>query len=272
MNDIEFTEEFSRFKQALLGDDFIAASHAHIRLYSVGAPLAPIVIAELDRLDLSKGNQSSTVRLANGLAGLLFDVDPSSASSYLKVALAGSCSPAVTTRFAAILDSEAVKYAKGRERNIPIWQHPAFGQKDLPAKLLKRWISNMPSDALTGVRRITVLPQSLQTGPAGIAAPFLGTIQYYWVDIPKWAFWLAPVYRRRNERLFYAEIGRHKHRTVFGNLAEQNRAAEIYAANCMRKSHPLAHKISEYTRALGKRLRHTLEEKLDSLKTGSSKS
>ncbi|PTM93314.1 hypothetical protein C8N32_1561 [Rhodovulum imhoffii] len=123
--------------------------------------------------------------------------------------------------------------------NIPVFIASDVSKPYRTKNVLKKWSCFLPQDALENVTRIDVIRSQPQLDYLGLYNLFFSGIVLAWPEqnvnvITRWLIAL------RSEFTFYHEVGHHVlGHAEGGQVAEQEKQANAYAAKIMRKSHPV---------------------------------
>lgn len=135
---------------------------------------------------------------------------------------------------------------------LRIYQSKKLDKQQTIKKLITKWISFVPDEDIREMERLYVIPRSKEDH-LGTYMPILCNVMIEWFMPVSYLNPISWFFKLQIERTLYHEIGHHFHRHTFGQIPEQEKEADRYAAILMGKHHPILRFIfKQLRRTLGK--------------------
>lgn len=216
----------------------MTSNAAHRELYRMG----PAVVPELERRILESDwktlEQPEAIRLLAGLVKLLHDIDENRSRKVIEKLIRNGCHPVAKRVLRSILRFSRENFRIYESHGIEIFESKEFEEGERVPHHLKKWLGNIPSEDLTGLKRITVIPFDLDAESTSHYVPAMAAITLVWMKFFRRTNPLSRLLRMTIESTLYHEVGHHVHRHEFGQIPDQEREANRYAQKIMGIAHP----------------------------------
>ena len=230
-------ENFKKLSRGLMQHSYPVTFEAHKNLYEIGTPVIPFLKEKILEVDYSNSNYKELSGYISGLYSLLHDLNEDVALSICEKVISNGCPKHIKAILKSVNQFSVKNYKRYQVRGIEIFQHKLVNAKCDIGYYLNTWMGNIPEDDLNYISRIYVVTRE-KIDAAGTYTPQINAIALLWDNaykdrsIPFWFFNLF------TEKVFYHEIGHHRHHHKFGTDPDQEKEADKYAFRIMRKSHP----------------------------------
>lgn len=145
------------------------------------------------------------------------------------------CNEGVNACVKSILDFSLDEFKIYPINGVVIYQSKSLSVEARIKKKMTKWLSKVPNEDLKGIERLYLIPKG--ESYSGTYMPILCNIMVVWgmrsYYNPLSYFQLLWI-----ENTLYHEIGHHAHRHTFGRDPAQEKEADRYAANILKKTHP----------------------------------
>lgn len=226
---------------------------SHRDLYHHGETVIPVVEEQLLSHPWDDIKYSEQINMLSGLLSLVNDIDEKCAKEIGEKIRNKGCSAIVDSIIRSITDFSLNKFNSCHIDGVNVYLSRKLREHSRIEKFLTRWLSKVPPGDLDEIERIYLIPETNEDH-RGTYMPILCNIMVEW-DIPVSCYNpLSYFFLLQIERTLYHEIGHHVHRHTFGKDSNQEAEANQYAANIMRKNHPIFRSFAKVVKTvLGKR-------------------
>lgn len=205
----------------------MTSNAAHRELYRMG----PAVVPELERRILESDwktlEQPEAIRLLAGLVKLLHDIDEIRSREVIEQLNHNGCHPVAKRVLRSILRFSRENFRIYESHGIEIFESKEFEEGERVPHHLEKWLGNIPSEDLTGLKRITVIPFDLDAESTSHYVPAMAAITLVWMKFFRRTNPLSRLLRMTIESTLYHEVGHHVHRHEFGQIPDQERERRI---------------------------------------------
>jgi hypothetical protein len=230
-------ERMGQLARGLMTGDAFFALRAYRALYRIGPSVIPAIRDVAVRATWPDTCRHEEVRYIAGLVCLVHDLDEQASRGLVEELARRGCGRVVERVLRVVTTPTITDYKASTCRSVRLFVH-----RDLPAEFeaesrVPRWLRNVPEADLEDVEMLFVTPY----GPddrAGDYMPSLCSIRVIWRNLGVRAPGMAALSALDAERTLYHEIGHHVHGHGFGQIPQQEKEADRYAAACFRRSHP----------------------------------
>lgn len=122
----------------MLGDHRIYRPQ-HAFIYSSGAQAVPLLVGELDRIELQTFDRPEAAKVVIGLATLLHDLDEEASSKFLTRALSNTCDPLVESGLRALQRFFLNDFRQISARCIEIFEQQDIDSRHEVSPYIARW-------------------------------------------------------------------------------------------------------------------------------------
>lgn len=206
-------------------------------LYEIGIPAIPQIKEALLKSNWEKVKRAGEVRYVSGLFSLLHDISEGEAEKVARKIIANGCDSVVRQTITSIRKVSIADYRVYSIKGVDVFEHKDLLEWNVRERL-ERWFKNVPNEDLHELERVYVVTNDGRAS-AGCYTPILFNIQLVWDTTFSKTNPLSWVILHNIEHTFYHEVGHHVYRHTFGQQPEQEREAELYARNLIRKNHPV---------------------------------
>ena len=226
---------------------------SHRELYRLGKNVIPIVEQQLLNQPWGEIKSKTQLNLLTGYLSLIHDLDENQAKVTGEKIRSAGCNNVVDVRITSITSFTLKEFDSYSVNGLKIYQSKRLNNTKKIKKLITKWISFVPEDDIKQIERIYIVPQSKEDH-SGTYMPILCNVMIEWFLPVSFLNPLSWFFKLQIERTFYHEIGHHFHRHTFGQIPEQEKEADKYAAVLMGKHHHILRFIFKGLRSiLGKK-------------------
>ena len=230
--------------RGLMQADYTTAYKGYKVLYQIGVPSLPALKDIVENSDWSNKKYKELSRYVTGIFSLIHDLDEDEANSIFQRLKENGLPNHIKVQLKSICAFSLKEYTHYIVRNIDVYEHKGIKCKCNIQKYIEKWLLNLPTNDLSGIHRIYVVrPDDIKA--AGTYTPVLFKITIVWSNNYRegsFLFRLLSIYR---EIVLYHEVGHHVHRHTFGQLPDQEKEADRYAAKILRREHPKMYWLSK---------------------------
>jgi hypothetical protein len=241
-------ENFKILSRGLIQTSHKDAYQAYNKLFELGPPVIPILKEKILEIDWSNSKYKELSKYISGLFSLLHDLDEDEANIVGEAIIANGCPKHIMAIINTVFEFSLKNYTRYQILGLNIFEHKFVKAKCNIRSYLERWLRNVPEDDLKDISRLYVINRK-KIHAAGTYTPILKLIALLWENSFKeksLSFKFMALY---TEKVLYHEIGHHANRHDFGVDADQEREADRYAFQIMKKSHPY---LADFIKILSK--------------------
>lgn len=213
------------------------AYQAYKKLYEIGPPVIPILKTKILENDWSNSKYKELSNYISGLFSLLHDLDEDEANIVGETIIADGCPQHIKAIIKSIIEFSLKSYTRYQIRGLDIFEHKFANTNCDISSYLERWLSNVPDSDLEEISRLYVINRE-KIDAAGTYTPVLKVIALLWENQYREKSLLFKLFALYTEKVLYHEIGHHSNRHNFGIDPDQEKEADRYAFQIMKKSHP----------------------------------
>ena len=243
-------ENFKKLSRGLMQPNYPVAYEAHKKLYQIGQPVIPILKEKILDIEWSNSRYKELSGYVSGLYSLLHDLDEDEALSICEKVISNGCPKHIKAILKSVNQFSVKNYKRYRVRGIEVFEHKLVNAKCDIGYYLNSWMGNIPENDLEFISRIYVVTRE-KIKSSGTYTPILNSIALLWENQHKDKTLFFRFSVRITEKVFYHEIGHHKHRHTFGTDPEQEKEADRYAFGIMRKKYPIFFSFMRILKLIG---------------------
>ena len=243
-------KNFKKLSRGLMQPNYPVAYEAHKNLYEIGQPVIAILKEKILEIEWSNSRYKELSGYVSGLYSLLHDLDEDEALSVCEKVFSNGCPKHIEAILKSVNQFSINNYKRYRVRGIEVFEHKLVSAKCDISDYLNSWMGNIPENDLEFISRIYVITRE-KINASGTYTPILNAIALLWENRHKDKSLFFKLSARITEKVFYHEIGHHKHRHTFGTDPEQEKEADRYAFGIMRKKYPIFFVFSKFLRMIG---------------------
>lgn len=206
-------------------------------LYEIGLLAIPQIREALLKSKWEKVKYPGEIRYVSGLFSLLHDISEGESEKVERKIIDNGCDSIITQTIKSIRNFTVADYHTYYVKGIKIFEHKGIQKRSVRGHL-ENWLKNVPDEDLREVERLYVVVDDGRDS-LGSYTPILFNIKLVWDITFSHLNPLSWVLLLNVEHTLYHEVGHHKHRHTFGQQPEQEKEANAYARNLIRKSHPI---------------------------------
>ncbi|MEH6631513.1 MAG: hypothetical protein V7776_11820 [Halopseudomonas aestusnigri] len=237
MEDLETV--INQLKRGLVSRHYPTQAKAYKKLHEVGAKSIPLLLRELQLIELKKNKRPEILVLATGLLIIVHDLDEEISEKFVRKALSEKCDETTARAFNSILRFKKSNFLETRVSNTLILEDKTIDNRYQATKHILRWLETIPLNDLEGIPRIYIIPYKSHYDFAGYYLPFLGVINIVWDTNDHPYNPMQSINRFLKQRTLYHEIGHHYHKHIEGGaMPEQEKEADNYAYKKLGKARP----------------------------------
>ena len=236
-NTDELETQLRRFNRSVLQGDYRGTYRAHKEIYRMGRATIPLLREGVLRSDFSNPKYPAATRYASALVNLIRDIDENEARCIAQQIIEKGCAPPLRHVLDSICRFSLTDYTDYSIRGVRVLQHRELSTTCDVQAWLERWMANVPEKDLEDLIRIFVVrPGDAEMNAAGTYTPYLCKVTLVW-NVPDESF-VSRLLLLFAEATLYHEIGHHVCRHDFGQDPLQEREADAYAHELVKKAHP----------------------------------
>ncbi len=230
--------------------DYTTAYKGYKALYQIGVPALPTLIDLVENSDWSNRKYKELSRYVTGIVSLIHDIDEDEANSVCRNVISNGIPNHIKVQLKSVCAFSLKGYKHYNTRNIDVYEHKSIKVKCKIQPYIEKWLSNLPTNDLSGIHRIYIVrPEDINA--AGTYTPVLFKITLVWSNNFREGSFLFNLFSIYNETVLYHEVGHHVHRHTFGQLPDQEKEADRYAAKILRREHPKVYWIAKSLSKIG---------------------
>lgn len=234
--------------RGLMQADYTTAYKGYKALYQIGHPALPTLIDLVENSDWSNKKYKELSRYITGIFSLMHDIDENEAKTIFRKLSSNGLPNHIIVQLKSVCAFSLKEYSHYTVKNIEVYEHKGTKCKCKIQKYVEKWLSNMPANDLSGIHRLYIVrPDDIKA--AGTYTPVLFKITLVWSNNYREGSLLFNLFSLFLEKVLYHEVGHHVHRHTFGQLPDQEKEADRYAAKILRREHP---KMYWFARGLSK--------------------
>lgn len=235
--ELEVENHLKTLSRGLMNDDPYGTYSGYCALYKIGHPALPALTKSVLKCDVSVVKYKELTRYVVGLISLIHDIDENKGKSVIDKVKSNGCVDHLRVQLESISQFSLKGYDKYDLKGIEVIEHKELAPEGEIRTYLENWIANIPEKDLEGVVRLVVCkPEDIKA--AGTYMPMLQKIAIAWHSDLISDKWLHRFFLFSTEHTFYHEVGHHVHRHTFGQIPQQEKEANAYAAKLMKVAHP----------------------------------
>lgn len=228
MHDLETV--INQLKRGLVSRHYPTQAKAYKKLFESGAKSIPLLLQELQLIELKKNRRPEILVLATGLLVILHDLDEEISEKFVKNVLSEKCDETTARAFKSILRFKKSNFQETAYLDTIILEDKTIDSRHQATAHVLRWLEIIPPNDLKGVPRIYLIPYKSHYDFLGNYLPFIGVINIVWNTDNHPFDPIQLVNRFRKQITLYHEIGHHFHKhTEGGQVPEQEKEADTYA-------------------------------------------
>ena len=228
-----------KLKQGLLTGSRKLTAIAFRKLHGAGAEAVAPLRRELQRIGLEDTGRPEISALLGGFATILHDISEDASLEFIDGALSGQCHPVYEALLRTIRRFRRSDFREVDIDGIGVFEARTIDERYCATEHLTRWLKNVPEEDLDGISRIYIIEKQLKQEFAGYYVPYISVITVVWPTALPPKFPLHWLFRLGCESTIYHEVGHHRHgHTEYGQVPEQERQANRYAAKLLLHVHP----------------------------------
>lgn len=230
--------------------DYPTAYKGYKALYQIGVPALPILKDLMENSDWSNKKYKELSRYVTGIFSLIRDIDEEKANSIYQTLISNGIPNHIDVQLKSVCSFSLKEYNHYTVRKIDVYEHKDIKPKCRIQKYIEKWLSNLPTNDLSGIHRIYIVrPDDIKA--AGTYTPVLFKITLVWSNSFRERSFLFKFLSIHDEKVLYHEVGHHIHRHTFGQIPDQEREADKYAAKILRREHPIMYWFAKGLSKLG---------------------
>lgn len=215
---------------------------SHRELFMHGESVIPAIEEQILSQSWDDINYGAQLNILSGLLSLVNDINEKRARVIGEIIREKGCSNIVESRIRSITEFTLNEFESCPISGVNIYLSKKLDGKNRIKKKMARWLSMVPVNDLEEVERIYLIPETNEDH-RGTYMPILCNIMVEWDVSVSYFNPLSYIFLFQIEKTLYHEIGHHVHRHTFGQDPDQEREANRYAVNILKKSHPLLRNI-----------------------------
>lgn len=236
-NTDELETQLRRFSRAVLQGNYRETYRAHKEIYRAGRTAIPLLRESVLRSDFSNPRYPAATRYASALVNLIGDLDEGEARAVAREIIGRGCARPLRLVLESICRFSLADYIDYSIRGVQVLQHRDLSTTCDVRAWLDRWMANIPEKDLGDLTRIFVVrPADIEREAAGTYTPYLHKVTLAW-NVPDESF-LSRLLLLFAEATLYHEVGHHVCRHDFGQDPVQEREADAYANQLLKRAHP----------------------------------
>ena len=229
--------QLRRFSRSVLQGDYRGTYRAHKEIYRTGKAAIPLLKARVLGSDFSNQRYPEATRYASALVNLIRDIDEDEARAVAQQIIEKGCVRPLRLVLDSICRFSLTDYTDYSIRGVRVLQHQDLSTSCDVRAWLERWMANISEKDLEDLIRIFVVrPDDVEREAAGTYTPYLHKVTLVW-NVPDESF-PSRLLLLFVEATLYHEIGHHVCRHEFGQDPVQEREADAYANQLLKKAHP----------------------------------
>jgi hypothetical protein len=210
---------------------------AYKKLYEIGQPAVPVIKTKILETDWSRSKYKELSAYFSGLFSLLYDIDEDEAKSVGEKIIKNECPKHIKAIIQSTFAFSLKNYKRYQLRGVEVFEHKLIKSKCNIKSYLDEWLSNVPEGDLDEINRLYVINRE-KINASGTYTPILKIVALLWDNHYKEKSLSFKFFALITEQVLYHEIGHHVNRHDFGIDADQEREADKYAFQIIKKSHP----------------------------------
>ncbi|MDH5763896.1 MAG: hypothetical protein OEZ51_13015 [Nitrospinota bacterium] len=253
MNELsEPTNLLKTFKHVLTSGPPEDTYKVYRELYQLGDAVIPALEEKLLAYQWENIKYGMEMTILSGFLSLANDINEERAREVGEKIREKGCNEIVEVRIKSILDFSLDDFEVYSANGVDIYQSKNLKHETRIKPALTRWLSFVPEEDIKKIARLYLIPKD--ESYAGTYMPILCNIMVVWDMFLSYYNPLSYFLLLRIESTLYHEIGHHAHRHTFGQDPEQEKEADRYAAEMLKKTHPILNIVVKTLKfAFGKR-------------------
>lgn len=235
----QIAQTLKNLMQSIQQHDKKAYMRWHKVLYHIGQPAVPSIVSKLVTFHDAALSQHLKLLYCSGLMRLLHDINEEESRNVAQRLRRQGGDMMITNRLQAITDFTLTQFSRYIIRGVTIFEDNTLNTAFAPRPFLEKWFTHVPDADIREIDRIYIVSRDEQDYE-GTYLPIYYSIHLVWDILPfsrhnpiTWFMLLM------KEQTFYHEVGHHAHRHTFGYDLDQEKEANQYAAQFLRRHHPL---------------------------------
>ncbi len=227
-----------QLKQGVLFDTPKLSLTAFKVLFEAGAESVPLLLRELNRIDLTNIDRPEVATLVVSMTTILHDLSETDAKTYMEQVPLAKCHPVVAAGFKRVLQFSTSQFRRTRVGNVELFEQKAIDPRYKASRHVRKWLETVEPRHLEGLTRIYIIEAEASHDFNGYYLAHVEVITISWYTDLHPLIPLQWLFRFAHESTLYHEIGHHslRHHEP-GQDPEQEQEADKFASEQMRRSH-----------------------------------
>lgn len=233
----EPTNFLKTFTRVLTNGSPHATYKVYRELYQLGESVIPAIEAQLLAHTWDNIKYGAQIKILSGLLSLVNDINEERAKELGEKIRKKGCNEVVNIKIKSILDFSLDEFKKYSLNGVVIYQSKSLCYETRIKKKMTKWLSMVPNEDLNKIERLYLIPTD--EAYLGTYQPTLCNIMVVWDMFFSYYNPLSFFQLLIIENTLYHEIGHHVNRHTFGQDPDQEKEADLYAADMIKKTHPI---------------------------------
>jgi hypothetical protein len=229
------TDLLKAFKHVLANDSHHATYKIYRELYQLGESVIPAIEDKLMAYTWDDIKYEMQLKILSGFLSLANDLNEERAREIGEKIREKGCSEGVNASIKSVLNFSLDEFKIYPINGVTIYQSKSLSDETRIKKKMTTWLSIVPKEDIKEIERLYLIP--IDQKHSGTYMPILCNIMVVW-DVSSYYNPLSYFRLLWIENTLYHEIGHHVHRHTFGQDPEQEKEADRYAADILKKNHP----------------------------------
>ncbi|MEC9344107.1 MAG: hypothetical protein VYD64_09715 [Pseudomonadota bacterium] len=236
--DHDVTQAVASLIRALMAEPFPKQLAAHAAVCEFGSDAVPPLRDALDKT-LQQDYRPEITSMLTGLALALHDVDENASRNFIDRALSTQLHAVHAASLRSIRKFTTTNYRHDSYGDIAILEHSNLDVEHEVSRHVREWLRFVPPEDLDSISRIYIISADPTYDYLGTYLQGLAVITLVWNTRDKPNSMLYRILRTRCRITLYHEIGHHAlGHDEPGQVPEQEKEADIYAARVMQRVYP----------------------------------
>jgi hypothetical protein len=239
MNEVsELAKLLKTFTRVLTQTSTQETFKVYRELYQLGEPVIPEIEKQLLSYPWDDIKYGVQFTILSGFMTLANDINEKHARELGDKICAISSDEAAKIKIQSILDFTLDAFQIYPIKNVIIYQSKKLSNQIRIDLRMDKWLSMIAEEDLKKIERLYIIPK-IDEDYIGYYVPILCNIMIEWNISRSYHNPLSPLFLFPIEQTLYHEIGHHVHQHTFGQHPKQEKEADLYARNILRRSHPI---------------------------------
>lgn len=234
------TDLLKAFKHMLANDSHHATYKIYRELYQLGESVIPAIEAKLMAYTWDDIKYEMQLKILSGFLSLANDLNEERAREIGEKIREKGCSEGVNATIKSVLNFSLDEFKIYPINGVAIYQSKSLSDEIRIKKKMTTWLSMVPDEDLKEIERLYLIPTHEKY--SGTYMPILYNIMVVW-NVSSYYNPLSYIRLLWIEHTLYHEIGHHVCRHTFGQVPQQEKEANRYAAIILKKTHPILRMI-----------------------------